>query len=316
MGWEDPGRRDRDSGEVPIYIDKSQLPPDEVPIFLEPAIEEFVPVPKALIRKIIGKQAANVIEIREKSGCYKVDARDQTNDPVQVKIAGTAQAVAKARELIMELLEETKSKHSDSEYVEIPKAKIGMVIGLKGAQVNEIQVQTGTKIDVDFTNDPCRCYMGGSPECVEAAKRVLLTIAMQIEDEESEYIDLPKETSGALIGAQGSRIREFQEQSGARIDVDKTGYKCRVRLTGTKEQVANAKQYILAEVDYQARNAQTTKAHFGHTNQPMVVPAHQPDSFPATLEESIARARAAAQAVNTGMVTTQESAQYPPLYAQ
>merc|ERR1712137_49447 len=126
--WEDPGRRGADrgeNGEIPIFIDKSQLPPDEVPIFLEPAIEEFVPVPKALIRKVIGKQAANVIEIREKSGCYKVDARDQTNDPVQVKVAGTAQAVAKARELIMELLEQTKSKHSDSEYVEIPKAKIG-----------------------------------------------------------------------------------------------------------------------------------------------------------------------------------------------
>merc|ERR1712039_493456 len=301
MGWEDPGRRDRDSGEVPIYIDKSQLPPDEVPIFLEPAIEEFVPVPKALIRKIIGKQAANVIEIREKSGCYKVDARDQTNDPVQVKIAGTAQAVAKARELIMELLEQTKSKHSDSEYVEIPKAKIGMVIGLKGAQVNEIQVQTGTKIDVDFTNDPCRCYINGPPENIESAKRVLLTIAMQIEDEESEYIDLPKETSGALIGAAGSRIREFQEQSGARIDIDKTGRSCRVRLTGAKEQVANAKQLIMMEV---AAAQQAVKPLMIGSHQPMVIPAPQPNSFPATLAESIARARAAAEAVQTGLVTS------------
>merc|ERR1711972_357823 len=198
----------------------------------------------------------------------------------------------------------TKTKHSDSEYVEIPKAKIGMVIGLKGAQVNEIQVQTGTKIDVDFTNDPCRCFIKGSPECVEAAKRVLLTIAMQIEDEESEYIELPKETSGALIGAQGSRIREFQEQSGARIDVDKTGNKCRVRLSGTREQVANAKQFIMAEVENNMRNAPPKPPPLLMHQQPLVIPAHQPTSFPATLEESIARARAAAQAVSSGLVTS------------
>merc|ERR1719159_2221555 len=133
----------------------------------------------------------------------------------------------------MELLDSTKHKHAGSDFVEIPKAKIGMVIGLKGAQVNEIQMQTGTKIDVDFECDPCRCYIKGEADNCERAKRVLLTIAMQIEDDRSEYLDLPKTASGALIGAQGSRVREFQEQSGARIDVDKTGSRCRVRLSGT-----------------------------------------------------------------------------------
>merc|ERR1712066_52280 len=153
-------------------------------------------------------------------------------------------------------------------------------------QVNEIQVQTGTKIDVDFGPDPCRCYIKGPADNVQQAKKVLLTIATQIEDEESEYIDLPKSSSGALIGAAGSRIREFQEQSGARIDVDKTGRSCRVRLTGAKEQVANAKQLIMMEV---AAAQQAAKPPMIGSHQPMVVPAHQPNSFPATLAESIAR---------------------------
>merc|ERR1711957_377133 len=122
-----------------------------------------------------------------------------------------------------ELLESTKNINSDSEYVEIPKAKIGMVIGLKGSQVNEIQVQTGTKIDVDFETDPCKCYIKGGPDGVAQAQKVLLTIAMQIEDDGSEYVDLPKSASGIIIGVAGSRIREFQEKSGARVDVDKMG---------------------------------------------------------------------------------------------
>lgn len=133
--------------------EEEDAPRETVPIFLEPAVEEFVPVPKALLGKVIGKQAQTIIEIREKSGAFKVDARDQASDPCQVKVAGTAEAVKKARELIMELVDSTNHKHAESEYVEIPRTKIGMVIGLKGAQVNEIQTQTGTKIDVDFEND-------------------------------------------------------------------------------------------------------------------------------------------------------------------
>lgn len=278
------------------------VPDTTVPIFLEPSVEEIVNVPKALLGKVIGKQASTIIEIREKSGAFKVDARDQTSDPCQVKVAGTADAVKRAKELIMEILESTKTKHATSEFVEIPKAKIGMVIGLKGAQVNEIQLQTGTKIDVDFESDPCRCYIEGTPEAAIRAKQVLLTIAMQIEDGSSEYLDLPKSASGALIGAQGTRVREFQEQSGARIDVDKTGERCRVRLSGTREQVANAKALIMYEVEH-APSANTTSALPSLIPPPplapplpMQVPMHQPSSMPTTLSESIARAKAAAAA--------------------
>lgn len=300
-GFEGRDGGDRDDHELDRRREES---PDNVPIFLEPAVEEFVPVPKALLGKVIGKQAQTIIEIREKSGAFKVDARDQTGDPCQVKVAGTAEAVKKARVLIMELIESTKNKHAGSEYVEIPRAKIGMVIGLKGAQVNEIQTSTGTKIDVDFDVDPCKCHIKGPPENVQRAKKTLLTIAMQIEDDNSEYVDLPKSISGALIGAQGSRVREFQEQSGARIDVDKTGARCRVRLTGSREQVANAKQLIVAEVENALPGISRPPMLPAAAVQPMIIPAHQPTSFPATLSESIARAKAAAEAVRSGLITT------------
>lgn len=286
--------------------DEGSGPAEDVPIFLEPSVEEEVAVPKALLGKVIGKQAATIIEIREKSGAFKVDARDQTSDPCMVKVAGTAEAVKKAKDLILELIDQTKQKHLSSHYVEIPRSKIGMVIGLKGAQVNEVQAQTQTKIDVDFETDPCKCYIKGEADNVDRAKKVLLTIAMQLEDEASEYLDLPKTVSGALIGAQGSRIRQFQETSGARIDIDKSGNRCKVRLTGSKEAVSIAKSLIQAELD---KNMVPTKtpgsmasSGAGVSHGPIAVPAHQPSSFPATLSESIARARAAAEAVKHGLI--------------
>merc|ERR1712050_500560 len=109
------------------------------------------------------------------------------------------------------------------------------------------------------------------------------------EDDRSEYLDHPKAASGALIGAQGSRVREFQEASGARIDVDKTGARCRVRLSGTADQVANAKALILHEVENHANAtaSQSTRAILDvrPPPQPVQIPSHQPSSFPATLAE-------------------------------
>eukprot|EP00928_Gymnodinium_smaydae_P008010 TRINITY_DN12878_c0_g1_i1.p1 TRINITY_DN12878_c0_g1~~TRINITY_DN12878_c0_g1_i1.p1 ORF type:complete len:174 (+),score=40.01 TRINITY_DN12878_c0_g1_i1:307-828(+) len=155
----------------------------------------------------------------------------------------------------------------------------------------------------------CKCYIKGDDENVERAKQMLLTIAMQIEDDSSEYIDLPKASSGAVIGSQGSRIRDFQTQTGARIDVDKTGPTCRVRLSGTRDQVDYAKALILLEVDKGVSTAAqmaTPKAAatISFARPVVIASTHQPTSFPATLSESIARAKAAAQAIKSGMVTS------------
>eukprot|EP00913_Durusdinium_trenchii_P021965 g20638.t1 len=133
----------------------------------------------------------------------------------------------KAKELILELIDQTKSKHLSSHYVEIPRSKT-------------LGDGTGGRVT---------------------------------------------EVSGALIGAQGSRIRQFQDTSGARIDIDKSGSRCKVRLTGSQEAITIAKSS-------------------GVSHGVVAVPAHQPTSFPATLSESIARARAAAEAVKHGLIPT------------
>lgn len=294
-GWGRPAAHEvaATEGDEPEAVD--------VPIFLEKAVEENIPVPKALIRKVIGKQAQTIIEIRQKSGVFKLDARDQTEDPVQVKVAGTQEAVDKAKQLIHELLESTKRVNDDAEYVEIPKAKIGMVIGLKGAQINEIQQQTGTKIDIDFENDPCKAFIKGPSEAVQQAKQVLLTITMQVEDETSEYLDLPKAVSGVLLGGQGQKVRDLQEATGARIDVDKTGLNCRIRLSGPAEAIAKAKRTIYVETEgmMQPQQMQWQSAMSQNPNAPPMnaLPEVKAMDFPMSIEESIARAKAAAAAV-------------------
>jgi len=152
---------------------------EDIPIFLDRGVEESVPVPRALIGKVVGKRGSTIAEVRASSGAWKVDATDQSSDPVMIKVCGTADAVKKARKIINELVENPFEKHADSDYVEISQGKIGRIIGPKGAQVNEIEKQTGTKIDIDYEREPCKVYIQGSAEAVKIAKQVMEQICKE-----------------------------------------------------------------------------------------------------------------------------------------
>jgi len=204
---------------------------------------DTIDVPKKYIAKIIGKKGSQIRLIREETGAH-VDARDQSQDPCQVKVLGTTTAIEAARKKILEIIDLSINK--PGVVLEIPRAKIGKVIGIKGAQIHEIQTTTGAKVDVNKDVDPCKVTIGGDDVQIAHAEKVILTLAMEAADQESEYLDLPSAVSGAVLGVRGARLMELQATSGARIDVDKTRpATCRVRIAGTPEQIELAKQLVL-----------------------------------------------------------------------
>jgi len=204
---------------------------------------EVVDVPKKYIAKIIGKKGTQIRLIRDETGAH-IDARDQSQDPCQVKVLGTPEAIEAARKKISEIIDLSINK--PGHVLEIPRAKIGKVIGIRGAQIHEIQSSTGAKVDVDKDVDPCRVTVGGDDVQIAMAEKIILTLAMEAADQESEYLDLPSHVSGAVLGVRGARLMELQAASGARIDVDKTRPgTCRVRIAGTPDQIELAKELVL-----------------------------------------------------------------------
>eukprot|EP00931_Biecheleriopsis_adriatica_P064615 TRINITY_DN3936_c0_g1_i2.p1 TRINITY_DN3936_c0_g1~~TRINITY_DN3936_c0_g1_i2.p1 ORF type:complete len:280 (+),score=72.21 TRINITY_DN3936_c0_g1_i2:79-918(+) len=163
------------SGLMPESQEETKATED-VSTFLDTGVEETVPVPRSMIGRVIGKKGATIAEIREKTGVWKVDATNQSNDPCQVRIIGVAEAVEKARELILELVKPLKNRYAGTDFMEISQGQIGKVIGPKGARVNEIEAKTGTKIDIDYNCSPCRVYITGSADGVRNAKQTLSTI--------------------------------------------------------------------------------------------------------------------------------------------
>ncbi|CAJ1457919.1 unnamed protein product [Effrenium voratum] len=148
-----------------------------VQTFLDEGVEEIVEVPRSAMARVIGKKGRTIAEVRSKSGAWKVDARDQSKDPCEVKLQGPPEAVQKAKELIHELLKPLSERHAGAQFVDISQGQIGKIIGAKGARVQEIELQTGVKIDVDYSCAPCRAYLMGSDSEVRVAKRLLLEIA-------------------------------------------------------------------------------------------------------------------------------------------
>jgi len=243
---------------------------------------EYIEVPKKYIAKLIGKKGSQIRAIRDETGAH-VDARDQTEDPCRVKLLGNPDAIAAARQRIFEIIE--LSKHKPGIVLEVPRAKIGKVIGIRGAQVHEIQTTTGAKVDVDKDVDPCKITIGGTDLQIAHAEKLVLTLAMEAADQESEYMDLPAAVSGAVLGVKGARLMELQAASGARIDVDRTRpATCRVRIAGSPDQINLAKQLVLLaaeaprppEATISATPGEVTVDSMGNVVETMDLPAGTP----------------------------------------
>ncbi|CAE8692567.1 unnamed protein product, partial [Polarella glacialis] len=77
------------NGLVPVLpFDESSVPPKgETALF-----ELILQIPLALIGKVIGKGATTLMKLKKQTGAI-VDARDQSTDPVNVRVTGAFQAV-------------------------------------------------------------------------------------------------------------------------------------------------------------------------------------------------------------------------------
>lgn len=98
----------------------------------------------------------------------------------------------------------------------------------------------------------------------------------ETDDQNSEYMHLPKWSTGALLGVAGKRLKEIQEQSGVRIDVDKSDARfCKVRIEGDADQRQYAKELVEAAAlaPRDASEPLPTPAAYAHSEQ-VWVPLH------------------------------------------
>lgn len=255
---------------------------------------DVLPLPRDIIERIIGRSGDKIKEIRDRSGA-RVDARDQTEDPVHVLISGSDQAVEIAKAMLREAAEQAARSPAVNDdvsraraqaeaaaaavsaaaakepqgppmiegVVELPKTATGKIIGTKGSQIAELRQRSGAQVDVDKSAAVCRVRLIGSQEQVDHCKALIAQLMLPPGETgpggvtAGEYLDIPKGSVGRIIGAGGSRIQELQERSGAKIDIDRTNpERIMVRFSGFPENVAAAKSMVAEVLEGRDRSVQ------------------------------------------------------------
>ncbi|MQL89899.1 hypothetical protein Taro_022473, partial [Colocasia esculenta] len=161
-----------------------------------------------------------------------------------------------------------------SKRIEIPNARVGVIIGKSGETIKYLQLQSGAKIQVtrDAEADPNSqtrsVELTGTTEQVTKAEQLINDVLKEAEAGGSGIISarkfgstqvgseqfvmiVPNNKVGLVIGKGGETIKNMQAKSGARIQIiplhlppGDPSTERTVQIDGTKEQLESAKQLV------------------------------------------------------------------------
>jgi len=239
------------AAELAEYDPMKPPPVDEVPHAAErkhtgPSAQtdekvDIMQVPRAMMSRVIGKAGATIKDIRDQTGA-RVEARDQTEDPVEVVISGTAEAVENAKAMLLNVVE----------------GEEGSVCAGGSAPSTSAGPMSENLARATRFSSPGASAAAAAAAAIAAAVSAAkgTAVADRAEEEPSfaasmteEHIDLPKHATGKIIGTKGQQIADIRQQSGAQVDIDKAASGCRVRVVGTQDQVEKAKKLLQAIVE-------------------------------------------------------------------
>ena len=156
-----------------------------------------------------------------------------------------------------------------TEELQIPSVHVGYVIGRGGAHIKKVQEENEVKVcfrDASETDKEKKegeeeeeknmrtAIITGTPDNVERAKAAILELVAEKEsqpDPQTMVITVPTRMVGRIIGKQGSMIRQLQNESKARIVVERTSnpdtLQTQVSITGQPDDIDRA-CYLLKEL--------------------------------------------------------------------
>jgi predicted RNA-binding protein YlqC (UPF0109 family) len=145
---------------------------------------------------------------------------------------------------------------------EVSALYVGRVIGKGGEMIRDLQARSSCRIDVDQNvpaGQPRVITYRGTRKTVDFAKRLVQMLCSESASEgdlplgeaKREFLVVPAQSVGKIIGRGGEMIRELQSRSQAKIQVDHSGNsgldhsEKQVTITGTDQAVTKAREMVL-----------------------------------------------------------------------
>jgi len=159
---------------------------------------DTVKLARKLMGRVIGRQGAIIKGIRDESGA-RIDAEDLDDDQCEFRLVGSAEAVKRAKEMIIEVAEKASSADAGggkgnagggdssttgdlSDTLEFPVQVTGGIIGSKGANIADVRAQSGAKVSIDKLEDRCKVLISGTAEQIARARVMVLRLAENNKD--------------------------------------------------------------------------------------------------------------------------------------
>ncbi|KAK4747033.1 hypothetical protein SAY87_026070 [Trapa incisa] len=188
---------DRDGKTTP------SLAPSTIPVAYNnygQGTSKRIDIPNDRVGVIIGKGGETIKFLQNQSGAKIQVTRDADADPHaptrMVELMGTAEQIARADQLIKEVLSEaeaggsgtvsrrvTTQTGSEQFVIKVPNNKVGLVIGKGGETIKNMQNRTGARIQVvplhlppGDTSTERNLYIDGTSEQIEAAKQLVAEV--------------------------------------------------------------------------------------------------------------------------------------------
>eukprot|EP00592_Proboscia_alata_P002586 CAMPEP_0194377898 /NCGR_PEP_ID=MMETSP0174-20130528/32934_1 /TAXON_ID=216777 /ORGANISM="Proboscia alata, Strain PI-D3" /LENGTH=616 /DNA_ID=CAMNT_0039159551 /DNA_START=143 /DNA_END=1993 /DNA_ORIENTATION=+ len=182
---------------------------------------------------LIGKAGSVIKKIGEDSGA-KLDVNKAH---CVVIITGTDEQIDLAVAEVRPILEREEALKANFKTITLAPGsdKVKAVIGSKGVTIKGIQQETSAKIDANV--DEGNVTISGQSEQVDKAL-VLVNNAMYGEDQ-FQMIIPSKGALSFILGTDFQTIRRLQDETGAKLDIDKT--KLNLAISGSKDGVIKAK---------------------------------------------------------------------------
>ncbi|KAI3703698.1 hypothetical protein L1987_73892 [Smallanthus sonchifolius] len=193
-GWDSNDNRDFSSGPADLGLAAPSIPSSYG--YGNPS--KKIEIPNGKVGVIIGKAGETIKYLQLQSGAKIQITRDMDADPHSltrdVEISGAADAIAKAEQLIKDVLAEaelggsgTVSRRVSGQaggaeqfVMKIPNKKVGLVIGKGGETIKSMQASTGARIQViplhlppGDTSNERTVQIEGSSDQIEAAKQMV-----------------------------------------------------------------------------------------------------------------------------------------------
>lgn len=243
---------EKDSGVVKISGSADQIA--HAKVLIKEAVDGPKPEAEVIVDvgskggTVIGRGGENIRMVQDESGA-RVEIEKGTGI---VKISGSKAGVAKAQELIADLLD---PKYDSKDFMDVGIAGVPLIVGKGGVNIKRLQTESGAKIDIERGMTVVGIF--GTEEAVAKAKKMIQT---QLADSTySETVDCAAGSIGAVIGKGGETIRSIQEESGARVNVERDPPS--VKLLGSKETVTKARKLVEAVLAKEAKGKELPAGH-------------------------------------------------------